>query len=29
MAYRDSKGQWRDYFNDDEIAGEVNIISEA
>ena len=29
MAYRDSKGQWRDYFNDDEIAGEVTIISEA
>ena len=29
MAYRDSKGQWRDYFNDDEIVGEVTIISEA
>ena len=24
---RDSKGQWRDYFNDDEIAGEVAISS--
>jgi len=29
MAYRDSKGKWRDYFNNDEIVGEVNIISEA
>jgi hypothetical protein len=29
MAYRDSKGKWRDYFNDDEIVGEVSIISEA
>jgi hypothetical protein len=29
MAYRDNTGKWRDYFNDDEIHGEVNIISEA
>jgi hypothetical protein len=29
MAYRDSKRKWRDYFNDDEIVGEVTIISEA
>jgi hypothetical protein len=28
MAYRDAKGIWCDYFNDEEIAGEVNIISE-
>jgi hypothetical protein len=29
MAYRDSSGKWRDYFNDDEIQGEVTIISAA
>lgn len=29
MAYRDTTGKWRDYFNDDEIIGEVTIISEA
>jgi hypothetical protein len=29
MAYRDSSGKWRDYFNDDEITGEVSIISAA
>jgi hypothetical protein len=29
MAYRDSSGKWRDYFNDDEIPGEVDVISEA
>jgi hypothetical protein len=29
MAYRDSSGKWRDYFNDDEIVGEVTIISAA
>jgi hypothetical protein len=29
MAYRDAKGKWRDYFNDDEIQGEVTIISPA
>ena len=28
MAYRDSRGQWRDYFNGDEISGEVTILSE-
>jgi hypothetical protein len=29
MAYRDFSGKWRDFFNDDEIEGEVTIISEA
>jgi hypothetical protein len=29
MAYRDSSGKWRDYFNDAEIIGEVSIISAA
>lgn len=29
MAYRDSSGKWRDYFNDDVIEGEVTIISQA
>jgi hypothetical protein len=29
MAYRDSAGKWRDYFKDDEIVGEVTIISAA
>jgi len=29
MAYRDRMGKWRDYFNDDEIQGEVKIISPA
>jgi hypothetical protein len=29
MAYRDTAGKWRDYFNDDEIQGEVTIISAA
>jgi hypothetical protein len=28
MAYRDSRGQWRDYFNGEEIHGEVTIIAE-
>ena len=29
MAYRDSSGKWVDYFNGDEIKGEVKIVSEA
>jgi hypothetical protein len=29
MAYRDSGGKWRDFFNGDEIEGEVTIISAA
>ena len=29
MAYRDSSGKWRDFFNDDVIQGEVSIIAEA
>jgi hypothetical protein len=29
MAYRDSSGKWLDYFNGDEIKGEVKIVSEA
>jgi hypothetical protein len=29
MAYRDSAGKWRDFFNDDEIEGDVTIITEA
>jgi len=28
MAYRDSSGKWRDYFNGEEIQGEVLIIAE-
>jgi hypothetical protein len=28
MAYRDARGQWRDYFNGDEIKGQVTIIKE-
>jgi hypothetical protein len=28
MAYRDSGGKWRDYFNGEEIQGEVTVISE-
>jgi len=28
MAYRDSNGKWRDYFNGEEIEGDVAIISE-
>ena len=28
MAYRDSRGKWRDYFNGDELQGEVTIIAE-
>jgi hypothetical protein len=28
MAYRDSSGKWLDYFNGDEIKGDVLIISE-
>jgi hypothetical protein len=28
MAYRDSRGKWRDYFNGDELQGEVAIIAE-
>ncbi len=28
MAYRDSAGKWRDYFNGDEIQGEVIILAE-
>ncbi len=29
MAYRDSSGKWVDYFNADEIKGDVKIVSEA
>lgn len=29
MAYRDAAGKWRDYFNGDEIQGEVKIVYEA
>jgi len=29
MAYRDTSGKWWDYFNGDEIKGEVTILSEA
>jgi len=29
MAYRDSSGKWMDYFNGDELKGEVTIVSEA
>ena len=29
MAYRDTNGKWVDYFNGDEIKGEVKIVSEA
>jgi len=29
MAYRDSSGKWVDYFNGDELKGEVTILSEA
>jgi hypothetical protein len=28
MAYRDSSGKWLDYFNGDEIKGEVKIVTE-
>ena len=28
LAYRDSRGKWRDYFNGDELEGEVTIIAE-
>jgi len=28
MAFRDSSGKWRDYFNGEEIKGEVTIVSE-
>jgi hypothetical protein len=28
MAYRDSRGTWRDYFNGEEIQGEVTILAE-
>jgi hypothetical protein len=26
MAYRDSAGTWRNYFNDDELQGEVRVL---
>jgi len=29
MAYRDSSGKWLDYFNGDELKGEVKVVSEA
>ena len=29
MAYRDKTGKWRDYFNGDEISGEVQILTAA
>jgi hypothetical protein len=29
MAYQEKTGKWRDYFNDDEIEGEVTIIAAA
>jgi hypothetical protein len=29
MAYRDSSGKWLDYFNGDELKGDVKIVSEA
>jgi hypothetical protein len=28
MAYCDSRGKWRDYFNGEEIQGEITIIAE-
>ena len=28
MAFRDSSGKWRDYFNGEELHGEVTVISE-
>jgi hypothetical protein len=29
MAYRDAHGKWRDYFNNEEIKGEVRVVSAA
>jgi hypothetical protein len=28
MAYRDSKGRWLDYFNGDELPGEVKVVAD-
>jgi hypothetical protein len=28
MAYRDASGKWWDYFNGDEIEGEVTVVVE-
>ncbi len=28
MAYRDTRGKWRDYFNGDELPSDVTIIAE-
>jgi len=29
MAYQDSTGKWVDYFNGDELKGDVKVLSEA
>ena len=28
MAYRDANGRWLDYFNGDEIKGEVKVVAD-
>jgi hypothetical protein len=29
MAYQDTSGKWLDYFNGDEIKGEVKVLAES